>query len=226
MIAPATLVTDTELQLPKPSLVRETDTRTALTRGLSEYLGQLVFNAQGGRQLRFDKVLNTWAEPEDNAHYPRAAVYSDDMGVYDASSFTPQPPNARNQIPGTNKYLVKSSEFTLEIKVEIWANDPPARRELVAGMESAFNPVDWMYGFVLGLPFYYGERAVYELKALRYMDTEEDAMRRYRKAAFILSSQVSQVNVFEYPAAKPSFRLDEIGPDVLLTGPNVVIQDC
>lgn len=226
MTEKATLVVDTDVQRQAPSLVRETDTRTALTRGVSEYLAQLVFEAQGGRQLRFDKVLSTWAEPEDNARFPRATVYADDAGIYDASNFTPQPPNTGNQIPGTNKYLVKAAEFTLEVKVEIWANDPTARREIVAGMESAFNPVDWMYGFMLDLPFYYGERAVFELKSMRYLDTEEDAMRRYRKAVFILSGQVSSVNVFEYPAAKPFFRLDAIGPDVVVTGPNVVIQDC
>lgn len=204
---------------------QETDARTALTRGLAEYLSMLVFPAAGGRELRFDKVLDTWAEPEDGAKYPRAYVGGSSMGAYDASKFTPGPPTKRSQLPAPDgRYLVSACSLVQDLTVEVWANDPPARRVIVTGLESAFNPVDFMFGFVLELPFYFNERATYTLKDMVYQDTEQDAMRRYRKAMFTVTGEVPVVNLFSYPLAKPSFRLDEVGPDVVI--PGLVLTDC
>ena len=208
--------------------VQETDARTALTRGLAEYLALLVFDAPGGRELRFDKVLDTWAEPEDNARYPRAVVGGTGTGVYDASKFTPGPPTQRHQLPlPDGRYLISASAFVQDLTVEVWANDPPARREIVRGLEAAFNPVEWMFGFQLELPFYFNERAVYAPKDLAYLDTEQDAMRRYRKAVFTLTGEVPVVNAYsaqKFPPAKPSFRLDAVGVDVVI--PNLILTDC
>lgn len=221
----ATLVTSSEAT-PTVTDVRETDVRTALTRGLADYLATSVFHAPGGREIRFKKVLSTWAEPEDPAAYPAAVVYSPEPGVYDASRLTPSMPNARNRIGSSNLYLVSSCEFVVDLRVEIWANDPKERMEIVAGLERALSPVDFMYGFKVLLPFYYGQVAVFEPKSMQYLDSEEDAMRRYRRAVFVITGQLPVANVFEYPIAKPKVLLDEVGPDVIITGPNVVMQDC
>lgn len=205
---------------------QETDARTALARGLSEYLEQLIFHAPvGGRELRFDKVLDTWAEPEDEAKFPRAIVGASGVGVYDASKFTPGPPTSRARLAAPDgRYLMSACAFVQDLTLEVWTNDPSARRLIVAGLESAFNPVDWMYGFQLELPFYFNERAVYALKDMAYLDSEQDAMRRYRKAVFTISGEVPVVNVFSYPLMKPRFHLDEIGPDVVI--PGLVATDC
>jgi len=204
---------------------QETDARTALTRGLAEYLSMLSFKAPGGRELRFDKVLDTWAEPEDGAKYPRAIVTGTGSGIYDASSLTPDKPTTRNQLPAPDgRYLISSCVFVQDLSVEVWANDPPARRAIVAGLESAFNPVDFMYGFVLELPFYFNERATFSLKDMAYPDNEQDAMRRHRNAVFTVTGEVPVVNLFTYPLAKPSFHLDEVGPDVVI--PGLVLTDC
>jgi hypothetical protein len=203
---------------------QETDARTALTRGLAEYLAQIVFPAPGGRELRFDKVLDTWAEPEDGAKFPRAIVYGTGIGIYDAGSLTPDLPTARNRLPAPDgRYLISSCAFVQDLTVEVWANDPAARRAIAAGLESALLPVDWMFGFVLELPFYFNERATYTLKDMAYPDNEQDAMRRYRKAVFTITGEVPVVNLFTYPLAKPSFRLDEVGPDVVI--PGLVLTD-
>jgi hypothetical protein len=225
MTTPVTRLIRDQSAPPSYTAVRLTDTRTALTRGLAEYLAQLSVEGEGsGRDLWFRQVFETWPEPETQAQYPAAIVYAPDLGSYDSSKFTPMP-NARNRLAGTNMYLLSHSEFVQDLRVEIWTTDLVSRREIVSGLEAAFNPVSWMYGFKLELPHYYNERAVFELKSMRYMDTEEDAMRRYRKAEFVLTASVPLVNVFEFPEAKPKFRLDEAGPDVVITGPNVVV-DC
>jgi hypothetical protein len=205
---------------------QETDARTALTRGLAEYLARLVFKAPGGRELRFNKVLDTWAEPEDEAHYPRAYVGGIGEGTYDSTGFTPDQPTSRNKLPGPpdGRYLVSACALVQDLTVEVWANDPPARRAIVAGLETAFNPVDYMSGFFLELPFYFNSRARYSLKGMAYLDNEQDAMRRYRKAAFTIAGEVPVMNIFTYPLAKPSFHLDEVGPDVVI--PGLVLTDC
>jgi hypothetical protein len=204
---------------------RETDARTALARGLAEYLAMLVFDAPAGRELRFDKVLDTWAEPEDGAKYPRAVVQGVGIGVYDASSLTPGQPTKRNKLPAPDgRYLISACSFVQDLSVEVWTNDPPARRTIVGGLESAFNPVDFMFGFLLELPFYFNERATYSLKDMAYQDSEQDAMRRYRKAVFTITGEVPVVNLFSYPLAKPSFRLDEVGQDVVI--PGLILTDC
>jgi len=196
---------------------RETDARTALTRGLAEYLSQMVIDAKGGRQIRFKKVFQTWAEPEEQAQYPSAIVYSAESGRYEESKFTPSPDSTEKISAPDNRYLVSATEFVIDLKVEVWATDPKERAEICAALEAMFNPVDFMYGFQLEFPHYYGMRGVYELKDMQYLDTEIDAMRRYRKAAFTLSGQVPVVNLFTYPDAKMQIRLDLTDASVITT---------
>lgn len=213
----ATLVSEAGIA-PVYTATCETDARTALTRGLADYLEGAIFNAVGGRQLRFAKVFRTWAEPEDAAEYPAAVVYSTSPATYDASKFTPTP-NERCQVTGSpGNYLVSHSEMILPIQLEVWTNDPVARMVIVGGMERSLSPVDWMYGLMLDLPFYYGERAIYELGTMAYQDSEEDAMRRYRKAVFTLTGQVPVVNLFSYAEARPKVHLyvDGGGPAVVV----------
>jgi len=209
---------------PVPSTVRETDARTALTRGLADYLQTAVFDAPGGRQLRFAKVFRTWAVPEDLAEYPAAAVYSTVPAVYDASKFTPSPNSRCTVGEGSNLYLVSASEMILDVRVEVWANDPAARMEIVAGMEGMLNPVDWMYGFKLALPFYFGQVGIYETKDSAYLDTEEDAMRRYRKAVFTVTGQVPVVNVFEYKPARPKVHVSVDGGETAVVVPRLDVN--
>ncbi len=68
---------------------RETDARTALKRGLKEYLETLSFTAPGGRTVAFERVVDVWADHEVKVVFPSAIVYSIGEGSYDASGFTP-----------------------------------------------------------------------------------------------------------------------------------------
>jgi hypothetical protein len=177
---------------PVFTLVRETDCRTAMTRGLQEYLQQLTIDWPDGRQERFAAVFDTWAESEDRLQYPSAAVYSVEEMTYDAGSLSP----ATETDPATNTQYTHPSEAMLQMTVELWCQDPEQRMAVIAMLEDAFNPVEWMAGFRLILPHYHGMVATYMPPAgMTYMDTEEDAKRRYRKAVFTISGRVPQVRV-------------------------------
>lgn len=189
---------------------QEADCRTALTRGVADYLRTLAIQMPGGRKLLFEEVLNTWAEPEVPAKYPSAIVYAAGPGTYDASRFAPGI-NSKDKLPEPDgRYVLQLAEFTLDLSVELWATDPNERVGLVKMLEDAFNPVDWMYGFRLDLPHYYGARASYEMKSLVYMEAEDDAARRYRRAAFTLGGRVPLIRMVDFPQAKPRARLDVI----------------
>lgn len=199
--------------------VQETDVRGALTRGVADLLEQVSTNMEGGRQLRFKKVFKNWAEPEDKARYPSVAIYTAGAGTYDASGFTPNvDPKCRIPEPD-GRYLVTPAEYVQDVEVEVWGNDPNERAGLVFMCERAFNPVTWRYGFVMELPFYFNQRASYGLKELTYNDSEEDAIRRYRKATFTLAAAAPLVYLAEFPDAIPRFQLAAIG-----TGSDVLVS--
>lgn len=180
---------------------QETDARTALARGLKEYLEQLQWTAQGGRHIRFERVLDVWAEPEDGkAGYPCAVVQGTGPGVYDASKLSPSPSD-KDRLPN-GLYLVSPCEFTQALKVEAWMVDPEERVAVVAMLEQAIiAPTSWMYGFRLSMPHYFGLVAEYEFTGLDYIDSEQDAVRRYRKAVVTLTGRVPVARVVALPLA-------------------------
>lgn len=166
----------------------ETDARTAITRGLKEYLEQLVVNWPGGRQSKFAKVFQTWAEPEVPAEYPSAVVYATEPGTYDARNFTP----STEQL--ADGFVIRlSAEFVQNVVVEVWTTDPKERVALVKMLEDAFSPVDWMYGFRLELPHYHNMRATFEPMTMAYDDSADDAQRRYRRVIMVLTAHVAVV---------------------------------
>lgn len=197
--------------------VRETDVRTAMTRALKEYLEGLSIDWVGGRQSRFASVKQTWSEPEEAAEYPSACVYADSPGTYEASDFTPQDFDL-----GDSLVVRKVSEFNQPLVVDVVSTDPEERAALVAMLEDAFDPVDWMTGFVLELPHYHNARATFEKVGLSYMDGPVPAHRRVRAARFRVDGSCPQFR-FAGLVPKLDLRLDlgeseggrgGVGPDV------------
>lgn len=196
------LVTDPELA-PVYTANQETDARGALTRGLAEYVAGLSRTMPGGRTVAFRYVLPEWAEPETGPDYPSASVTSVEEGKYDASSFTPRILLDARLSPPDARYLVKASEFMLTMKLDIWCTDPAERMALVAAVEGAMCPTDWMYGARLELPHYFNARATYELLSMSYVDTAEDALRRYRRALVTIAGCVPVMRLVSLPTLKP-----------------------
>ncbi len=199
-------------QQPVLTSVRDTDTHTAMARGLAEYLGQQTIEV-GGRKLQLT-TYTTWAEPENQVTYPAAAIGAE-AGIYDRS-FTPTVVETLDK----DARLVVTSEFSQNMLVDVWATDPKERSYLTAMVEEALNPVEWMYGFRLILPFYHGATAVYEMLSSQYLDSSDDALAKYRRSQFTVRGTITAYRVLSFPAARPSARLDDIGVSVVLPSTN------
>jgi len=185
---------------------RETDAHTALARGLAEYLGQQTVEV-GGRKLQLT-TYTTWAEPEDAIRYPSAAIGAGE-GVYDRS-FTP---SYQVTIEG-NLRLMAYSEFSQELQIDLWATDPKERSYLMAMVEEALNPVDWMYGMRLVLPFYHNATATYELLTSQYVDSSDAAMAKYRRASIAVRANLTVYRLLTLPGATLRLQLETDAPAV------------
>lgn len=193
---------------------QETDIRLALTRGLAEYMSTLSRKVPGGREVAFKAVHDEWAEPEENAVYPSAAVYLTGPGTYQPRALSPAiNPNQRLP-PPDNRYLVIPVEYQVDAAVELWATDPEERTALIQMLETGFNPVYWRSGFVLELPHYFNIRATFIATELNIPDDAEDAIRRYRRAIFTVQCQGPLVTLFSFPDMRPAFELKAVGENV------------
>jgi len=167
---------------------RDTDCRTAITRGLAEYLRQMEGVATGGRLIRFAKVLEAFAEPEVPAAYPAAVVYASQPGAYaPEAGFTP----ATIELP-SGLTMRKISEFVQPLDLEVWCTDPRERMAFVAVLEDWLNPSEHQTGLLLELPHYHNARTLIEVQNMTYFDSGEDNQRRWRKAAFSLTATIPQ----------------------------------
>lgn len=179
---------------------RETDAHTALAKGLAEYLGQQSVDING-RKLQLT-TYTTWAEPEDTVRYPAAAIGAD-MGTY-SRGFTP----SYEQTIGGEVRLLAVSEFEQNLQIDLWATDPKERSYLCTMIEEALNPVDWMYGMRLILPFYHNAVGVYEMLSSQYFDTSDDAMAKYRRAIFTVRATLTTYRLLNFPDATPRVQVD------------------
>ena len=171
---------------------RETDCRNALTRGIKEYFEQLSIVWTEGRQLSFAQSFSDWADAEDDADYPAFIAYTVTEGTYDASNMSPSPQTV--QIPdGTKRYVRQTSEFQVPVHVDVWCNDSESRTGIIAMLEDASNPVDWMYGFRLKLPHYWGVHATFEKVSSIYLDDPDKVYRRWRIASITYNAALPEV---------------------------------
>lgn len=186
---------------------RNVDVRSALTKGLAEYLSGLEVVAEGGRFLAFRKAFYAWAEPEDVAEYPSVIVLANLDGTYVDSKLSPGL-NPRKRLPEPDgRYFVEACDYQLDMQVQVWTNDHNARMVLADAVENAMFPTTWMYGIRLELPFYHGVFAEYELYSSGYVDSEIDADRRIRRATFTVRGRLPVVRLAKFPAAIAESRV-------------------
>ena len=178
------------------------DAKTALARGLAEYAGSLSAQSQG-RPVRFRKVFEAWPQSEERVEFPSAVVLMPMPGEYVSRGLSPVISAADQFGEPDGRYLVCQSEMNIEARLAIWTDDPPSRAALSKMLEDAFAPVDWMAGFQLDLPHYYGARSVWEMKSSSIEDSEENAARRHRIAAFVLRGRVPVLRIASPPEFKP-----------------------
>lgn len=185
--------------------VRTTDSRTALARGLAEYLGAQRFVAEGGRALGFKAVLVQWAEAEQPAEYPSLSITALGAAQYDDNSFVPM----LKKTDDSAYYITQTGETTQEFMVAAWTNDPNERIGVACMLEDAGDPLEFMSGFRLELPFYHGARATYLVKNVDFRDGPSDAQRRWRVALFGVTGNVPKYRLAgTLPGLLPEVALD------------------
>jgi hypothetical protein len=191
---------------------QETDARTALTRGLAEYVSGLEWLESGGRYFKFERVFSSWAEPEDEALYPSAVVRADGQGEYLDSKLTPAVQGNRKLALPDGRYVVSSCEYMLDIVLEARTTDPEARAAITAMLERELSPVDWRYGLLLELPHYFNQRASFEPRGSTYLDAEDKSLQRLRIVTFALRACVPLTRLSTFPLAKIKTSV-EVSPE-------------
>ncbi len=196
---------------------REVDARTALTRGLREYLAQLSITDEGGAEHRFLEVMDVWAEPEDVARLPSAAIYGAARGRYDASSFTPALSLSQRIPLPDGRWVVKPCEYVQDFVIDVWAAEPDVRSILAAMVEEELSPVDWMYGMHLVVPYYHSAVAAFSAVDADYQDSEADAQKRWRRAKFIVTGRIPVLRIKGIPLMDPTIKLTvDAGPEEII----------
>lgn len=184
----------------KLSTYCEEDVRTAIARGLREYLEQLSIDWKG-RPLRFVEVMQTWADNEQPTKFPSAVLVASEQLAYDRSNLSPQVVRA-----ASGEGLRFVCEGVQQFRLVIWANDKVERAGLVAMVESAMTPTTWMYGLRLELPFYFNARARYEPLGVAYDDASDSAQKRWRIATMTITGVLPQIAFTPRPTAKVEGR--------------------
>jgi hypothetical protein len=186
---------------------QDTDCRTALVRGLADYLNSIVFSGKyfQAQRLQFESVSEDWADPEVCEKFPVAAVYTQEPGVYAADErMTPEQRDI-----GNGHVLHILPELTQVLVVDVHATSKLQRTALTATLENAFDPVGWMGGFKLALPHYFGLFAHYDLLTVDFLDNEDSTSKRWRVAQFQIEARVPRaVYVGHVPRFKPRVRVE------------------
>lgn len=169
---------------------RNADCQTALARSLAEYLESGVINWQGGRQIRFKKVIVQWAEPEIPAEWPSCAVLATSPADYDSS--IPK----TFYVDAAGKQAARSiGILTQNFTVIVWATDPAERAGLTSMLEDMLEPFDWMSGVRLKVPAYYGVHATYLKRTVQFDDDSSAAQKRWRRAIFSIDGAIPQLKM-------------------------------
>lgn len=179
------------------------DVRTALVRGLADYLRPVRISPDLGRaDVQLRAVIEHRAEYEELAEYPSAAVYcqgslsmadgADSLGPQNAESYRVE--NGTLQIHG---------EATGTVVAEIWCANPVERALFAMAMERVAHPCDWRSGFLMELPYYYNQRASYLLQTSDYQDSDQDVQRGYWKLVLTFQTAMAYATWREFPNLDP-----------------------
>jgi hypothetical protein len=186
------------------TLTRECDSRSAMIRGLCDYLAGLSIVMPGGRDLAFVAVRDEWAEPEEDSGYPAACVTAEREGTYESTRFTPGSPLT---VGVEHQHLFVTTDHQLDITVHYWSTDPPQRQGIACMLEDAFCPVDWMHGIKLELPFYYNERATYGAVSNQFINDEDSAMKRHLRGQLRVIARLPVLRQHVRPLLRPEVRV-------------------
>jgi len=184
---------------------REVSSVRAAVRALADYLRDVTFPIDGGKHTSFSVVREMKAEPEDKATYPAASVYVDGNIEYDSDTGTFEQYLVK-QFPKGGLYI--NGDVSMELTVHVWTNEDLHRENALMALEDASNPVNWMTGFRLEMPYYHSLRADFLLLRMQYEDSEADNQRRYRKLVMQFQAKTPYARFLSLPEIKAKPLVD------------------
>lgn len=163
-----------------PSRYRKYSAAKSPVVALAEYLASVEFPIDGQKHTKFAIVKAMKADPEDLASYPAIGVYPDGEIQYGGEDGQLDKQVCHDEEGQFT--LLLAGDIRTDLAVHLWANDEAIREQGLTCLEDALSPLEWMQGFMLDMPHYYGQRASYQLLTVAYEDVQGDNERRYKKA--------------------------------------------
>lgn len=192
---------------PQFSLKRECSASRAPVRALADYLTTVRFGSNTGTIDKFRFVRDGKADPEDLAKYPAACVYVEGEVKYGAEDGSLEPVYTED-LKDNHAKLFLAGEVQSTLLIHSWTNEDEHRETVLSALEDALSPVEWMSGFQLDMPHYYGCRASYQLMSMTFEDQMDDLQRRYRKCSALVMCRSPYARVFSLKPILPRFSLE------------------
>lgn len=191
------------------TVAHETDARTALMRGMVEYLRTLTVAEPGGRELRFETVVEGQAVPDESTKFPWCCVSAPEESRY-SGGMVPRV-TSDNRIPAPEKgdrevYAVPTANFDTTLSLT-FVCEKEERIHLMRMLEADLQFPDRLrqgkYGVTVELPFYMGMRADYAPVSSQYVDSSGDARQARFGGVMKVSASLKVARIVERPRAKP-----------------------
>lgn len=197
------LVTDYDADVAAAlTSIRTVDLRTAMSRALLEYLSPTV-SELGHRTIGFDgsdgSAVLQWGMPNDPGSYPCLVVNAGAPLVPVEGGMSPITVEVQEdpEVPGVLQFLRRLSEVDLKLSVMVWTTDAVSRLALCEALSDMLHPLDWMSGFRLSMPYYYGAQSSYLLEDEDWEDSQEAAANQ--RFVSVLSVQATSVRYVRVP---------------------------
>jgi hypothetical protein len=192
---------------------REYDHERAVFQAVVDYLRTLRIESVDQRQVALASISPGQAELETDIQFPAAVVTSFGGATEDANglgqAYNGQGERIVHAPSGKYWILVKTAEASISLSVECFANDPIERSLVQQMVQDACNPVDWMAGFRLKIPYYHGVFATFLLTETRKTDSSEDAQRRLFSCTFTIRATIPVLRLMgPFAPLKTRFQLD------------------
>jgi hypothetical protein len=188
--------------------IQPVDGRTWGLRALRDYLCALEFYCPGPDNTVTPfriRPENFWLEQPENLpggmKFPSVSIQGS-RGDYQAVGFVTflQEETRDRFAPGT--VVQWQSEYAERINVEVWASEEPELRALLAGLETAMNPVEELAGVRLFLDQYYGQPCHF-LLTRRENYSDADAAKGRRHAQLEMTMTANVVRLVRYAPFRP-----------------------
>lgn len=200
------------------NLIPIDDPRTAALRVLALYISELTFyrpGVDGGPPVPFSIPLeNIHIESPNNDEdvvLPAIVFTQDNDEDYQSIGFNSDLEEDSADVFAPNTVLQVQYDQVEEFGVEIWANNKPERRSIIAGLQTAMVPTEAMYGIRFRMPGYFNQMVTFVANSYRRPD--DQAVRGRRIGTLRVEMTFNVVNLVHYVPLIPSVVVNPIASD-------------